>query len=49
MDLLKIKNTLCVDIYSYADEQGITLRIVDVDKDICGWNCNNNIFINSSY
>lgn len=49
MDLLKIKNTLCVDIYSYATEQGITLRVIDVDKDICGWNCNNNIFINSSY
>ena len=32
MDLLKIKNTLCVDIYSYADEQGITLRVTDVDK-----------------
>lgn len=49
MDLLKIKNTLCVDMHSYATEQGITLRIVDVDKDICGWKCNNNIFINSSY
>ena len=49
MNLLKIKNTLCVDIYSYAAEKGVTLRIVDVDKDICGWNCNNNIFINSSH
>ena len=48
MNLLKIKNILCVDIYSSAAEKGITLRIVDVDKDICGWNCNNNIFINSS-
>ena len=34
MDLLKINNTLCVDIHSYADEQGIALRIVDVDKRI---------------
>ena len=48
MNLLKIKNILCVDIYSYAAEKGITLKIVDVDKDICGWNCNNSIFINSS-
>lgn len=48
MNLLKIKNTLCVDIFSYAAEKGITLRVVDVDKDICGWSCNNNIFINSS-
>ena len=49
MNLLKIKNTLCVDIYSYAAEKGVTLKIVDVDKNICGWNCNNNIFINSSH
>ena len=49
MNLLKIKNILCVDIYSYAAEKGVTLKIVDVDKDICGWNCNNNIFINSSH
>ena len=34
MDLLKIKNTLCVDIYAYAAEQGITLRVIDVDKRI---------------